>query len=60
MRSIHHADAIPFWTYPTGAPNRTLDHVLFSRHWEVESYRVERGFLLSDHYPVVAELRLAG
>jgi len=32
--------------------------VLFSRHWEVESYRVERGFLLSDHYPVVAELRL--
>jgi endonuclease/exonuclease/phosphatase family metal-dependent hydrolase len=60
LRTVRHRDEEPFWTYPTGAPNRTLDYVLFSRHWEVESYRVERGFLLSDHYPVVAELRLRG
>lgn len=59
LRSVAHEDSPEFWTYPTGAPNRTLDYVLFSRHWEVGSYRVERGFLLSDHYPVVAELRLA-
>jgi endonuclease/exonuclease/phosphatase family metal-dependent hydrolase len=58
LRSVVHEDRDAFWTYPTGAPNRTLDYVLFSRHWEVESWRVERGFLLSDHYPVAAELRL--
>jgi|SRR5688572_1345465 len=58
LRTVTHEDREAFWTYPTGAPNRTLDYCLFSRHWEVESYRVERGFLLSDHYPVVAELRL--
>ncbi len=58
LRTIDHEDAPEFWTYPTGAPNRTLDYVLFSRHFEVETYRVDRGFLLSDHYPVVADLRL--
>ena len=59
LRTVRHEDREEFWTYPTGCPNRTLDYVMASRHWEIESYRVEKGFLLSDHYPVVAELRLA-
>jgi len=53
-----HGDREAFWTYPTGRPNRTLDYVLFSRHWQVARYRVVREFTLSDHYPVEAELLL--
>ncbi len=60
LRTVPHEDSAEFWTYPTGAPNRTLDYVLFSRHFEVESYRVVREFAFSDHYPVAAELRLRG
>lgn len=58
LQAVAHEDRAEFWTYPTGAPNRTLDYVLFSRHFEVESYRVVREFTLSDHYPVAAEFRL--
>ena len=58
LRTIAHEDREEFWTYPTGIPNRTLDYILFSRHWNVEDYRVVREFSLSDHYPVEAELRL--
>jgi endonuclease/exonuclease/phosphatase family metal-dependent hydrolase len=58
LRTIEHRDDPDFWTYPTGMSNRTLDYVLFSRHWEVEDYRVVREFTLSDHYPVEAALRL--
>ena len=46
------------WTYPTGHPNRTLDYILFSRHWAMDAYRVVREFTLSDHYPVEASFRL--
>jgi endonuclease/exonuclease/phosphatase family metal-dependent hydrolase len=56
--TIPHEDRRRFYTYPTGVPNRTLDYVLHSRHFEVVSYRVIRTFRLSDHYPVRAELRL--
>jgi hypothetical protein len=58
LRSIPDADRAEFWTHPTGRPDRALDHVLFSRHWAVESYRVLRDFTLSDHLPVEAALRL--
>jgi len=58
LRWIAHADTAEFHTYPTGAPNRTLDFILFSRHWDVEEYRVAKEFALSDHYPVEAALRL--
>jgi endonuclease/exonuclease/phosphatase family metal-dependent hydrolase len=58
LRTVPHEDRAEFWTYPTGAPNRTLDYVLFTRHFEVESYRVVREFTFSDHYPVAAEFRL--
>jgi endonuclease/exonuclease/phosphatase family metal-dependent hydrolase len=58
LATVPHADRTEFWTYPTGAPNRTLDYVLFSRHFEVESYRVVKEFTFSDHYPVEAEFRL--
>ena len=58
LRTVEHADDERFRTYPTGAPNRTLDYILFSRHFEVVDYRVAREFLLSDHYPVEASLRL--
>jgi len=59
LRMVRHEDREEFWTYPTGIPNRTLDYILFSRHWDVESYRVVRGFTLSDHYPVEGAFRLA-
>lgn len=58
LRTVAHRDAEEFHTYPTGAPNRTLDYILFSRHFEVESYGVVRDFHLSDHYPVEGEFRL--
>jgi endonuclease/exonuclease/phosphatase family metal-dependent hydrolase len=58
LRSVAHDDRLPFWTYPTGAANRTLDYVLATRHWDVEDYRVVRDFRLSDHDPVEASCRL--
>lgn len=58
LRTVRHSDSEQFWTYPTGAPNRTLDYVLASRHWDVEDYRVVRDFRLSDHDPVEATFRL--
>ncbi len=58
LRTVTHTDERRFWTYPVGAPNRTLDYVLASRHFEIETYRVIDDFGLSDHYPVEAELRL--
>ncbi len=58
LRTIPHRDERVFHTYPTGAPNRTLDYILFSHHWEVEDYRVIDEFLYSDHYPVEGSFRL--
>jgi endonuclease/exonuclease/phosphatase family metal-dependent hydrolase len=58
LRTVEHRDSAEFHTYPTGAPNRTLDYVLFSRHFEVESYGVVGDFRLSDHYPVEGAFRL--
>lgn len=60
LRTVRHEDSARFWTYPTGAANRTLDYVLATRHWDVERYRVVRGFRLSDHEPVEAVYRLRG
>ena len=58
LRTVKHDDARKFWTYPTGAPNRTLDYIMFSRHWHVRDYGVLHDFTLSDHYPVYADLQL--
>lgn len=58
LRTAPHEDREPHWTYPTGAPNRTLDYVLHTRHFDVEDYRVVRDFALSDHLPVEATFRL--
>jgi endonuclease/exonuclease/phosphatase family metal-dependent hydrolase len=58
LMMTHHEDTATYYTYPTGAPNRTLDYILFSRHWHVHDYRVLHDFTLSDHYPVYAELEL--
>ena len=55
-----HDDAEDFYTYPTGLPNRTLDYILHSSHWEVQSYEVLREFRFSDHYPVAGQFRLLG
>ncbi|MDX2128425.1 MAG: endonuclease/exonuclease/phosphatase family protein [Chloroherpetonaceae bacterium] len=46
------------YTYPTGLPNRTLDYIVFSKHWEVIRYEVMKDFKYSDHYPVFGEFRL--
>ena len=58
LRSTPHEDRESYWTYPTGAPNRTLDFVLHTRHFDVEDYRVVRDCALSDHLPVEATFRL--
>lgn len=58
LRAVPHEDREPCWTYPTGAPNRTLDFVLHTRHFDVEDYRVVRDFALSDHLPVEGTFRL--
>jgi endonuclease/exonuclease/phosphatase family metal-dependent hydrolase len=53
-----HEDIDRFYTYPTGLPNRTLDYIMFSHHWEMQSYGTLRDFKFSDHYPVFGEFRL--
>lgn len=58
LRTVPHDDGPEYHTYPTGDRNRTLDYVLFSRHWNVEDYRALHDVRLSDHYPVEAVLRL--
>jgi endonuclease/exonuclease/phosphatase family metal-dependent hydrolase len=58
LNAIDHYDSETYYTYPTGLPNRTLDYILFSRHWEVVTYGVVRDFKFSDHYPVAGEFRL--
>ena len=58
LNVVDHDDSEDCYTYPTGRPNRTLDYILFSRHWDVVNYGVVRGFKFSDHYPVAAEFRL--
>ncbi|MHC4958122.1 MAG: endonuclease/exonuclease/phosphatase family protein [Planctomycetota bacterium] len=60
LHTIEHRDEREFHTYPTGAPNRTLNYILFSRHWDVRDYRVVDGFTYSDHYPVEGSFRLLG
>jgi endonuclease/exonuclease/phosphatase family metal-dependent hydrolase len=55
---IAHEDSQSFYTYPTGLPNRTLDYILFSHHWEAISYGVIQEFQFSDHYPVAGEFHL--
>lgn len=58
LRHTPHANNESSFTYPTGLPNRTLDYILFSRHWELDNYEVISEFTFSDHYPVAAQLRL--
>jgi endonuclease/exonuclease/phosphatase family metal-dependent hydrolase len=58
LRIVPHDDGPDLHTYPTGDRNRTLDYVLFSRHWHVEDYRVLHDVRFSDHYPVEAAFRL--
>jgi endonuclease/exonuclease/phosphatase family metal-dependent hydrolase len=58
LHTVPHDEALRCYTYPTGLPNRTLDYIMFSRHWHVHNYGVLHDFTLSDHYPVQAELEL--
>ena len=58
LRAVPHDDGPEMHTYPTGDRNRTLDYVLFSRHWHVEDYRVLHDVRFSDHYPVEGTFRL--
>jgi endonuclease/exonuclease/phosphatase family metal-dependent hydrolase len=55
---VPHEDSDRYYTYPTGLPNRTLDYILYTHHWDVVSYGVVRDFKFSDHYPVAGEFRL--
>jgi endonuclease/exonuclease/phosphatase family metal-dependent hydrolase len=58
LRSVPHDDSPECHTYPTGDRNRTLDYVLFSRHWDVEEYGPIHEMTYSDHYPVEGAFRL--
>lgn len=59
LRSVLPDDAGPTATAFETEVGRRLDHVLVSHHWEVVSAEVaHRAGTASDHYPVVAELRL--
>ncbi len=58
LRIVEHNDSDQFYTYPTGLPNRTLDYILYSKHWQVEDYQVLKEFKFSDHYPVFGEFSL--
>ncbi len=58
LQIVRHEDERTFYSYPTGMPNRTLDYIMFSRHWHVHDYGALHDFTLSDHYPVYAELEL--
>jgi len=58
LNMVPHEDEDRFYTYPTGLPNRTLDYIMYTHHWDVVSYGVARDFRFSDHYPVAGEFRL--
>ena len=58
LNTVDHQDSDSYYTYPTGLPNRTLDYILFSNHWDVVNYGVLLDFKFSDHYPVAGEFRL--
>jgi len=44
-------------TFPADRPLVRIDHVLVSDHWQVVTTRVSRYHALSDHRPVVTQLR---
>lgn len=46
-------------TFPSPYPLRALDHIGYSRHWELRSVRAVPT-LASDHLPLVAELVRTG
>lgn len=46
------------FTFPTEAPRRIIDWILPDRNWTFLEYRVLREFTDSDHFPVMATLRL--
>lgn len=47
----------PPQAYPAASPQHAIDHIVFSRHWRLESLEAVPSDA-SDHLPVVAELTL--
>ena len=45
------------WTFPADRPLVRIDHVLVSDHWDIVTTRVSPHHALSDHRPVVTQLR---
>jgi endonuclease/exonuclease/phosphatase family metal-dependent hydrolase len=65
LKSFIEKDEPSLYTYPaavdimqTDPRCRTLDYILYSRHWEPIEYKVLHSYFLSDHYPVVGTFRL--
>lgn len=46
------------FTFPSEAPRRIIDWILPDRNWTFVQYEVLHGFTESDHFPVMATLRL--
>ena len=53
---LQRADAGP--TFPAWAPTKTLDHLFFSRHFEIVRSFVFDQFRFADHLPLVVDVEL--
>ncbi len=57
LREHFEVPADPPCAYPASLPQHAIDHIVFSRHWRLESLEAVPSDA-SDHLPVVAELTL--
>lgn len=53
----HLAKALSQETFPSWRPQRALDHLFVSRHFEVDDVYAYSGSIFSDHLPLVVTLR---
>ena len=52
--------AVSLPTFPSWKPRKALDHLFFSRHFEIARVYAFDAHRFSDHLPLVAEVRLSG
>ncbi len=55
-KSVHNESK--YFTFPATNPNRTLDHLYFSNHWECKEIRVISCGVISDHLPIIGTFEL--
>jgi len=57
LRSVLTVPDMPPAGFPSFLPKSSIDHIAFSRHWQLEELTTVRSWA-SDHLPLVAELTL--